>query len=58
MEGLTRLDMESKVALMAALMDDGGDPVEVVDRALEIERTVHRRVGETLRERKNILPRT
>ena len=52
---VTRLDMETKVCMMAALMDDGGDVETVVSRAIEIEGIAHRRVGDTMRERKNNL---
>lgn len=45
--------MESKVALMAALLDDGETDVSItVERALDIEKRVHERVGEVLRARR------
>lgn len=51
--GLTRLDMETKVALMAALLDDGAfDTPRVVARAIEIEQEAHRQVVNLFRERK------
>ncbi len=50
--GLTRLDMETKVALMAALIYDGGDVEMTVARAIEIERSAHEQVGNFFREKK------
>ena len=51
--GRTSLDMETKVALMAALADDGQtEPRGIVARAIEIENEGQRQVVDYFRERK------
>lgn len=52
--GRTSLDMETKVALMAALIYDGpgADITMTVQTALEIEQESHRQVVNLFRERK------
>ena len=55
MEGLTRLDAETKVALMAALVYDDGDGLPIdraVNIAIALEQLTHEKVGETFRDRK------
>ncbi len=58
-DNLTRLDVETKVALMAALLYDqnntglkGGAAAYAVAVAIEIEQLAHQRVCETMREKK------
>ena len=53
MDGRISLDMETKVALMAALMYDGSfDVPRVVATAIELEQEAHRQVIALHRERK------